>query len=229
MKKIPNSHGCLLPRLLLPVILTLCVVLPATAQAQSEAKPTAPAAVISSIEKLSRKLETIKSDSSISKEEKTTLEGLYQKAISNLESTLNYEEAAQAFLTSEKEALKQADSLRKEIQQSKKVPGLALEELRRKELDALEAQLLKEEADLSAVVAQFTKARERVKYHTDRPQIIRNRLIEANRDADGIASELQKPDPDPKRLRGFERALRMFEENRKLGLDDKTILIEVEP
>ena len=38
----------------------------------------------------------------------------------------------------------------------------------------------------------------------------------------------EKPNPNPKRLSDFERALRMFEENRKLGLDDKTILIEIE-
>jgi hypothetical protein len=52
----------------------------------------------------------------------------------------------------------------------------------------------------------------------------RKKEVEGYRD-----KELEKPNPDPKRLRDFERALRMFEENRKLGLDDKTILIEVEP
>jgi len=49
----------------------------------------------------------------------------------------------------------------------------------------------------------------------------RKREVEGYRD-----KELAKPNPDPKRLRDFERALRMFEENRKLGLDGKTILIE---
>lgn len=51
----------------------------------------------------------------------------------------------------------------------------------------------------------------------------RKKEVEGYRD-----KELEKPNPDPKRLRDFERALRMFEENRKLGLDGKTILIEVE-
>lgn len=42
------------------------------------------------------------------------------------------------------------------------------------------------------------------------------------------AKELAKPTPDPKRLRDFERSLQMFDDNRKLNLDGKTILIEVE-
>lgn len=41
------------------------------------------------------------------------------------------------------------------------------------------------------------------------------------------AKELAKPNPDPKRLQDFERALQMFEDNRKLGLDGKPILIEI--
>jgi len=39
--------------------------------------------------------------------------------------------------------------------------------------------------------------------------------------------ELKKPNPSKERLRGFERALQMFEDNRTLGLDGKTILLEV--
>ena len=49
----------------------------------------------------------------------------------------------------------------------------------------------------------------------------RQREVEGYRD-----KELAQPTPNPQRLRDFERALRMFEENRKLGLDGKTILLE---
>ena len=51
----------------------------------------------------------------------------------------------------------------------------------------------------------------------------RKKEVEGYRDR-----ELEKPNADPKRLRDLERTLRMFEENRTLGLDGKTILIEVE-
>ena len=38
------------------------------------------------------------------------------------------------------------------------------------------------------------------------------------------AIELQKDNPNPKRLRDFEKSLQMFEDNRKIGLDGKMIM-----
>jgi arylsulfatase A-like enzyme len=52
----------------------------------------------------------------------------------------------------------------------------------------------------------------------------RRKEVEGYRD-----NELQKPNPDPERLHGFDKALQMFEDNRKLDLDGKAILSEVEP
>lgn len=73
---------------------------------------------------------------------------------------------------------------------------------------------------------------------------LRNRLLEYLKDVDAEdvedmrqarrkevegyrARELKKPNPSEERLRSFERALKMFEDNRTLGLDGKTILLEV--
>ena len=49
----------------------------------------------------------------------------------------------------------------------------------------------------------------------------RTKEVEGYRD-----NELRKTNPDPERLRSFEESLRMFELNRTLGLDGKTILLE---
>ena len=39
--------------------------------------------------------------------------------------------------------------------------------------------------------------------------------------------ELQKENPDPERLRQFEKSLQMFEDNRSLGLDGNAIMLQL--
>ncbi len=39
--------------------------------------------------------------------------------------------------------------------------------------------------------------------------------------------ELQKENPDPKRLRQFEKSLKMFEDNRQLDLDGNAIMLQL--
>ena len=82
---------------------------------------------------------------------------------------------------------------------NKTSPTSSLHNISSEDLDTLEATITKEKADQASVEAKFTKANETLKYHTERPQIIRQRLIEANQEADGIAGKLQQPVPSGER------------------------------
>ena len=50
----------------------------------------------------------------------------------------------------------------------------------------------------------------------------RKKEVEGYRDR-----ELQKDNPDPERLRSFEKSLQMFEDNRKLDLDGNAIMLQL--
>ena len=139
---------------------------------------------------IKRKLDALESDTSLDKETRSTLESLYRKAIANLESISAHENAILGFTSAQKEAPEQTRALRqKSIEIQKASPLLSLQNSADEKLEAL---LLKEKANLASVEAKLTKASESLKYHTERPQIIRQRLIEANREANGIANRLQQ-------------------------------------
>ena len=153
-----------------------------------------PSSSIISIEGIKLKLEELELDADIDQINQDTLGKLYRKAISDLQSALANEQTTLKFVQSEKNAPLEASALRQNTIDKKKIsPESTLLNYAHYSLVKLEPLLLKEKANLAAVEAKLTKAREALKYHTERPQAIRQQLIATTRKADGIASELQKP------------------------------------
>ena len=152
-----------------------------------------------SISMLERKIEQVESDSVLSKEVQSKLLGLYRKAMSNLETAAAREEATSAYKQARQNAPAEAAALRKRtVEAEKLVPGDSLEVGGDTAIDELEQLLLKEKANLAAVKAQFQKHREGIKYQSERPQVIREELVEARKQFSGLADQL-KPKSDEDR------------------------------
>ena len=164
------------------------------AQAQDRSPATKSSLSIVSVGGTKLKLDELELDTDIDQINRDTLKKLYRKTISDLQSASANERAALEFAQSEKDAPLQASALRQKTIDKKAIsPESTLLSYIYYSLGKLEPLLLKEKADLAAAEAKLTKAREALKYHTERPQAIRQQLIATTRKADGIASELQKP------------------------------------
>ena len=164
------------------------------AQAVDTSPATKPSISIISVEGIKLKLDELELDTAIDQINRDALEKLYRKVHSDLQTAAANEQAALEFIQSEKDAPLEASALRQKTIEKKEIsPESTLLSYTYYSLGKLEPLLLKEKADLAAVEAKLTEAREVLKYHTDRPQAIRQQLIATTRKADGIASELQKP------------------------------------
>ncbi len=169
--------------------------LPGTSMAQdAETEKKASAAISVSLDEVKQKLDALQNDTAMEKKSKESLENLYRQTISNLESAAEDEQATIDYIKAEKEAPSQASALRQKTIDKKKIsPESTLQQYSDESLEKLESLLLKEKADQAAVDANLTKAKESLIYESQRPQAIRQQLIEANRAAIGIAKTLQQP------------------------------------
>ncbi len=173
--------------------LVILVFLPLLA-ARAAPPQSTPTEAISQVNKatLERKVEAVEADTSLSTEDKSELVSLYRKAISNLETALASDQAADAFIQMNQDAPVKAAELRKKTLEKKKlIPEASLEAAPTTPIETLEQRLLKEKADLAAVEAKLQKTRESIKYHADRPQAIRELLIDSKKQFSGIADDLR--------------------------------------
>ena len=177
-------------------IFVFLILLAAQAAAAPAPPQTTPSEAISQVNKtmLERKVEAVEADTSLSTEDKSELVSLYRKAISNLETALASDQAADAFIQMNQDAPVKAAELRKNTLEKKKlIPEQSLEVTATTAIETLEQRLLKEKADLAAVEAKLQKTRESIKYQTGRPQAIREQLIDSKKQLSGIADELRPP------------------------------------
>jgi potassium efflux system protein len=87
-----------------------------------------------------------------------------------------------------------AAALRIETIEARKLePGDKLDVTDTTSLEILEQRLLKKQADLAALEANLQRTREAIKYEANRPQIIREELIEAKKQLSGISDNLSPP------------------------------------
>ena len=175
--------------------LVILVFLPLLA-ARAAPPQSTPTEAISQVNKatLERKVEAVEADTSLSTEDKSELVSLYRKAISNLETALASDQAADAFIQTNQDAPVKAAELRKKTLEKKElIPEEIFEAAPTTPIETLEQRLLKEKADLAAVEAKLQKTRESIKYQADRPQAIREQLIDSKKQVSGIADELRPP------------------------------------
>jgi len=163
-------------------------------QAEEANAPAADPAASSLLDTIKTKLEALESDEHANDETSERLKDLYREAIANRESASSYDQLTADHAQTNSEAPAQTDLLREKMTEVRAVSTEdATLEFNELSLAELEPLLLKEKADLAAVEATLTKNHEALKYHTDRPQAIRQRLIETDTEVKGIASKLQQP------------------------------------
>lgn len=146
------------------------------------------------LDTISRKLESLESDKGSNDKPTEELKTLYRSAIASLESAASNDEITANYIRTYEEASAQTSEFRQKIEQIQNRPvESAILEFENLNLEELELLLVKEKADRAAVDANLSKYQETLKYHKERPQAIRQRLIEANAEANGMASELRQP------------------------------------
>jgi len=194
------NPGLLKTALLLCLVTFLLIYYPAANAAEQQPTPARTTSQINTAT-LEKKVEAIETDTKLSEEDKSALVSLYRKAISNLETTLANEQAAASFARMKQDAPVKAAALRnKTIEARKLVPGDALEVTDATSIEMLEQRLLKEQADQAAVEAKLEKTREAIKYEENRPQIIREELIDTKKQLSGISDDLSPPVADGNQL-----------------------------
>jgi potassium efflux system protein len=182
-----------------------------------------------SIDTVKLKLDALETKTGIDKKTLATLDTLYRRAISNLENAISNEQATLDFIKAEKEDPAKAKALhQKTVEKQKVSPESFLKQYANFDLDKLQSLLLKEKADLAAVNAKLTKANESLKFHTERPQAIRQQLIEVNRMADGIASKLQNPVVVADELPAVTEARRWVKESEAMRLGKEISMLDQE-
>mgnify|MGYP001817545138 CR=1 FL=1 len=187
-----NPATRFLPGILLVFFMALAV--PVLTSAQTTAPESTTIEPISDLNKktLENKIQQVESDTNLAQETMDRLVNLYRKTISNLESETARLKAAEDFRLARQNAPAMTRSLEQRTVEAKKTsPEESIEVSPETSIDILEQSLLKEKADLAAVSANLQKAREAIKYQSNRPQVIRDELVEARKQASGLADKLK--------------------------------------
>ena len=192
-----NPATRFLPGILL--VFFMAWTLPAPASAQTTAPDSTTIEPIAGCNKktLENKIQQVESDTNLAQETRDRLVGLYRKTISNLESETARLKATEDFMQARQNAPAMTRSLQQRTVDAKKTsPEESIEVSPETSIDTLEQSLLKEKADLAAVSAKLQKAREAIKYQSNRPQVIRDELVEARKQASGLADKLKPTSED---------------------------------
>ena len=147
-------------------------------------------------ETIKAKLEEVKASTELDEASKTTLTGLYQKALTFQEemdtSTSNTTIYRQARETAPAEARAIREKLEAAQQNPKEVtPGVSDDT----PLPEVEQELLKQEADSAAVEAKLNGLEGQLAIEKERPNAIRKRLTEAKQRQEEIIAALKLPAP----------------------------------
>ena len=175
------------------VLFLLFLTFAAVVQAEEADELTSNPVALTLMDTVEKKLEALEAEDSTGDKSTEELSALYRKAIFNLQSAASYDQITADYILAHTDAPAQTEQLIKKAQEISATDAMGDKgEFENLSLQELEPILLKEKADHAAFEAKLTKNLETLKYHTKRPQIIRQRLIEANIEAEGIADELQQ-------------------------------------
>jgi len=175
------------------------------------------------VEVIKAKIKEVESNVDLDKNTKALLTNRYRTAISNLETARFNATAADEFLKARKTATEQARNIRKQLEQAKKsASDVTLNITKGTPLLEIEQLLLREEADLAAIQAVFSDAKEQLDNMLNRPAIVQKRLIQAKGQQKKIADEIKMPAPKA------ESALEAEVRNWMLVTEERAIRAEIE-
>ncbi|NEV65270.1 mechanosensitive ion channel protein MscS, partial [Thiorhodococcus minor] len=173
----------------------LWVAAPAFATGTPDADHEPPSAMVSAAV-LEGRIAEVGDAKELTDEARDRLIGLYRQSISNLEASEAHELAAADYRQSGEQAPGQIERLRaerSEILADEPLAQLdAAEDLR---LADLERRLQTERADLAAVKARHDDMKGRLTSEERRPQVVRQRLVEANAARETVSAALQSDAP----------------------------------
>jgi phosphomevalonate kinase len=147
-------------------------------------------------EVIKAKINEVESNVALDKSAKAQLTNRYRTVLSNLEMARSNATAADEFLKSMKTATEQAKNIRKKLEQAKKSTSVVtLNITKSTPLPEIEQLLLREEANLAAIQAGLSDAKEQLENMLNRPAIVQKRLIQTKARQESIANEIKMPAP----------------------------------
>ncbi len=193
---------------LLPLLFAAACFVPTAGLAQAVLSTATDA----SIDTLEKRIRETESSSELDEAARTALIDLYRKAISHAEQRLSHVGAASEFAKSRETAPRQAAELREQLakiesREAQKLP----DSLARKPLPELEQQLLGEKADLSELTASLAEFEAMLDKESQRPAVIRERLVESKKRQREVADAIQLPVPEDQSPRLTEARTWAFE------------------
>lgn len=173
----------------------LSVAVPAFATGTPDAGQEPPSAMVSAAV-LEARIAEVGDAEDLTDEARDRLLGLYRKSISNLEASAAHEVAAAGYRQSGEHAPGQIEKLRAERSEILADEPLAqLDAAEDLTLADLELSLQKERADLAAVRARHDDMKGRLAAEERRPEVIRQRLVEANAAREAVSAALRSDAP----------------------------------
>ena len=148
------------------------------------------------VEVIKAKIKEVESNVDLDKGTKADLTNRYRTVLSNLETARSNAKAADEFLKARKTATEQARNIRKQLEQAKKsASDVTLNITQGTPLPEIEQLLLREEANLAAIQAKLSDAKEQLSNMLNRPAVVQKRLVEAKGQQKKIADEIKIPAP----------------------------------
>ena len=148
------------------------------------------------VEVIKAKIKEVEANVDLDKNTKGKLTNRYRMAISNLEMERSNDKAADEFLTARKTATEQARNIRKKLEQAKTSSSdVTLNITKKAPLTEIKQFLLLEEANLVAIKAKLSDAKEQLDNTLSRPAIVQKRLLQAKKRQGKIAGEIKVPAP----------------------------------
>ena len=148
------------------------------------------------VEVIKAKMKEVESNVDLDKGTKADLTNRYRMVLSNLEKARSNSKAADEFLKARKTATEQARNIRKQLEQAKKsASDVTLNITKGTPLPEIEQLLLREEANLAAIQAKLSDAKEQLDNMLNRPAIVQKRLVQAKGQQKKIAGEIKIPAP----------------------------------
>ena len=147
-------------------------------------------------EVIKAKIKEVEANVDLDKGTKADLTNRYRMVLNNLEMADSNDKAANEFLTARKTATEQARKIRKKLEQAKTSSSDVILNITKKTpLTEIEQLLLIEKANLAAIKAKFSDAKEQLDNAMNRPAIVQKRLIQAKERQKEIAGEIKIPAP----------------------------------
>ncbi|MEN8108365.1 MAG: mechanosensitive ion channel domain-containing protein [Pseudomonadota bacterium] len=209
-------------------LVLLCVLLPYGPVLAETPTATAGQPPLVSMDTLRARIREVGDSTDLDEATSSKLIERYRKALSFLETAGSNQEASRSFNESRKTAPARTEQLRNKLAAVQQTDAdIELTVTDQSSLDAVNQELVKEKANLSAVSAKLSQIDNELANQIDRPSQAHNRITEIKHRLEQIATDMKLPPPDGE-LQRLSEARRWMLETEKHSLDTEILMLDQE-